>query len=231
MDIKKIKNESEINDDNSFNLGKITQLIIYDSSYRKLDLSICKDDIKIFKYIGDADELDIDFAKFFALQGIDIFNVEDDYFSDICHPYDSPDGIDIAFNDRKKEIYKNATFCQNGCKYKGVNYDSNAANCMCDSNYLLEEYFNMTFESINFQVIKNTFMSGLFNFNLEIVKCHNLAFNRKIIIKNIGFYSLLSMLVIQIIFFILYSRKKLEPIKNFILELFNKKGKKIKGKQ
>ena len=52
MDINKIKNESEIDVDNSFNYGKTFQLIIYDSSFRKLDLSICKDDIKIFKYIN-----------------------------------------------------------------------------------------------------------------------------------------------------------------------------------
>ena len=226
MDIKKIKNENDITDDNSFELGKSTQLIIYDSLYRKLDLSICKDDIKIFKYIGDADELDFDFAKFFASQGIDIFNVEDDFFSDICHPYDSYGGIDIALNDRKNEIYKNATFCQNGYKYNGVNYNTMAANCICDSEYLSEEYFNMTFESISFQVLKNTFMSGLFNFNLEVLKCHGLAFNKKILVKNIGFYCLLSMLIIQIIFFIIYYRKKLESIYQFILKLSHRKIKK-----
>ena len=50
MEIKKEKNESDINDDKSFNLGKNTQLEIFDNSGKKLNLSICKENIKIFKY-------------------------------------------------------------------------------------------------------------------------------------------------------------------------------------
>ena len=58
------KNESNNNDDKSFNLGKNTQLEIYDYSGRKLNLSVCKESIKVMKYIGDAeDQLDMNSAK------------------------------------------------------------------------------------------------------------------------------------------------------------------------
>ena len=52
------KNMSNINNDKSFNLGKNTLLEIYDISGRELDLSICKEDIRIMKYIGDVKELE-----------------------------------------------------------------------------------------------------------------------------------------------------------------------------
>jgi hypothetical protein len=47
------KNESDSNDDKSFILGKSTQLEVYDYSGRKLNLSVCKEDIRIMKYLGD----------------------------------------------------------------------------------------------------------------------------------------------------------------------------------
>ena len=53
------KNETSSND-KSFNLGKKIHLEVYDFSGRKLDLSVCKEDIKVLKYIGDAvEELNI----------------------------------------------------------------------------------------------------------------------------------------------------------------------------
>ena len=59
MESKKNKSEKNENDD-SFNLGKNIQVEIYDSLGNKLDLSVCKENIKIMKYIGDVEELDIE---------------------------------------------------------------------------------------------------------------------------------------------------------------------------
>ena len=59
MESKKNKSEKKENDD-SFNLGKNAQIEVYDSLGNKLDLSVCKENIKIMKYIGDVEELDIE---------------------------------------------------------------------------------------------------------------------------------------------------------------------------
>ena len=113
------KNENNNNDDKSFNLGKNTQLEIYDYSGRKLNLSVCKESIKVMKYIGDTEgQLDMNSAKSLSSQGIDVFNADDDFFNDICHQYENPDGKDIILTDRKNDIYQDATFCQDGCIYK-----------------------------------------------------------------------------------------------------------------
>ena len=219
------KNESNNNDDNSFNLGKSTQLEIYDYSGRKLDISVCKESIKVMKYIGDAEKLDIDSAQTLSEQGIDVFNAADDFFNDICHQPDNSNGKDIILKDRRNDIYQNASFCQDGCTYKGINYNLKAANCLCNSNSLKGENNNITnneLESlfVNFKALKETVLANLFNFNFNIVKCYNLAFYSKILVHNIGFYCLASMFVIQIIFFLVYSKKTIKPLKIFML-LFN----------
>ena len=218
-------NESNNNDDKSFNLGKSTQLEIYDYSGRKLDISVCKESIKVMKYIGDAEQLDIDSAKALSEQGIDVFNAADDFFNDICHQPDNSNGKDMILKDRRTDIYQNVSFCQDGCTYNGINYNLKAANCLCNSNSLKGGDDNVTntkieSASVNFKTLKETVLANLFNFNFNIVKCYNLAFNTKILIHNIGFYCLALMFVLQIIFFIVYSIKTIKPLKIFML-LFN----------
>ena len=211
------------NNDNCFNLGKNTHLEIYDISGRELDLSICKEDIKVMKYIGDVKELNIQSAISLSEQGIDVFNARDAFFNDICHPYDDQDGKDIIINDRRTDIYQNVTFCQYGCSYFGMNYDLMVANCKCNSSLLQEKGKNITekdelkSEKNIFKEFAKSFKSNLIDFNFEILKCYNLILNIKILIHNVGFFSLFGMLFLQIIFFIIYLIRKIEQIKNYIL--------------
>ena len=58
-------NETEAND-NSLNIGKNTQIELYDYRGRKLNLSICNEVIKKMKYIGDVEELNIQSAMNFS---------------------------------------------------------------------------------------------------------------------------------------------------------------------
>ena len=52
----------------------------------ELDISVCKEEITLMKYIGDIEELVIQTAINFSKQGIDVFNPGDDFFNDICYP-------------------------------------------------------------------------------------------------------------------------------------------------
>ena len=88
------KKTNEKSNDNSFNLGKNNQIEIYDISGKKLELSVCKEDIKIMKYLGDVgEELDIDSAKSFADSGVDVFNASDEFFNDLCYEYERCDAL------------------------------------------------------------------------------------------------------------------------------------------
>ena len=216
------KNESSNKNDKSFILEKNTQIEIYDNSGRKLNLSICKQDIKILKYIGEVKTVDIYSAQSLSNKGIDIFDPDDKFFNDICHNYDNLDGKDMIIKDRRNDYFKNVSFCQYGCKYKGMNYSLMIANCVCDLTFIQEDFDNINLkntESISFTDIKNTFLSNLLSFNLDVLRCFNLVFDKKTITKNIGFYCLFLMLILQIIFFIIYMTKKLNPLKHYMLNL------------
>ena len=234
----KTNNNEKESRDNSFNLGKNIQLEVFDSSGRKLDLSVCKEEIKVMKYIGDVEELNIQSAKDLSSQGIDIFNANDDFFNDICHQIDSQDGKDMILTDRRKDLYKNATFCQDGCTYSGMDYELMTANCICDSSFLNIEIKNDTYndinekkEEVNFKSITKSFISNLIDFNFDVLKCDNLVFNKNILINNIGFFCLLLMLFLQIIFLIIYMIKKVKPIKYYMLIFKENKIKKIPESQ
>ena len=61
------------------------------------------------------------------------------------------------------------------------------------------------------------------------MKCYNLALNPKILVHNIGFYSLAIMLLLQVIFHIIYLIKKVKSLKSFMLKFIgqNKSNKNI----
>ena len=210
--------------------------IVYDLSGNKLNLSLCKEDIKLMKYLGDVcEELDINKAKSFADSGIDIFNVNDEFFNDLCHKYDNNYGKDIIIEDRRSDIYINATFCQEGCSYIGMNYELMTANCKCNSNFLEGKIVetndkNEQSETLNFKTLKKTFISSLLDFNIEVIFCYNLVFDTKILSKNIGFYCMLLLLILQIIFLCIFLIKKLKPIKYFIY-IFKSPNCNIKNKK
>ena len=225
-------NKSENANDNSLNIGKNNQIEIYNYSGKKLNLSICNEDIKIMKYIGDIEKLDIESAMNLADKGIDVFNASDKFFNDLCHYYDNKDGKDIIITDRRNDIYQNVTFRQNGCEYMGMDYDLMAANCSCDTYILqntelnnVKEGENSNKEKFNFDDLKKSFISNLYDFNYRVMYCHNLVINLNILKKNIGFYSMISLLIFQIIFLIIYIIKGLNSIKQDIFNFKFKKGK------
>jgi hypothetical protein len=185
------KNNKNENENNNY-IGKNNQIEIYNYTGKKLNLSICDENIKIMKYIGYIDEKIIESAKKFASQGIDIFNPKDKFFNDLCYYYDNKDGKDIIIKDRRNDIYQNITFCQDGCKYIGFDYELMIVNCSCDTNILEnDDLYNIKedeSEIFNFDYLKKLFISNLFDFNYQIIYCYNLVFNLKMLGKNVGFF-------------------------------------------
>ena len=76
--------KKEINTDyNSLNIGKKTLFNIFDSSGRKLDISLCEENIKLTHNISDIIEIDLINAESFSKQNIDVFNSNDRFFNDL----------------------------------------------------------------------------------------------------------------------------------------------------
>jgi len=202
------------------NLGKNVQASIYDKSNRKLDMSYCND-ITIMKNLADLEGVDFETAKKMAEQNIDVFNVNDTFFNDICHPFKSESG-DIIIKDRRDDLFQNVTFCGEGCLYNGIDYNYMIARCICDGdNIQTGEDNNLGLnderKGVSLNDIVNSFTGQLFNFNFKVVTCYNLIFDSDILKRNIGFKVMISLIGVELFIFLFFSKNRLKPIKNYML--------------
>jgi len=202
------------------NLGKNVQVSIYDKSNKKLDMSYC-DEITIMKSIGDLEDVDFETAKKMADQGVDVFNVNDTFFNDICHPFKSESG-DIILKDRRDDLFQNVTFCGEGCLYNGIDYNYMIAKCICDANNIqIGEDNNLGLNNerkgVSLNDIVNSFKVQLFNFNFKVITCYNLVFDSDILKRNIGFIVMISIIGIELILFLFFIKDQLKPIRNYML--------------
>ena len=75
-----------------------------------LDLTICEDtNINLNYYFKNGTQEKIDFITLYRRKGIDVLNINDIFFNDVCLPY-SESGKDFTLNVRIREIFKNYTF-------------------------------------------------------------------------------------------------------------------------
>ena len=97
---------------------------IYNDKKIKLDLSVCKNDkIEITYSITNTSAIDFEKISLFSGVGVDVFNMNDNFFNDIYYPY-SNNNYDMILRDRVSDIYQNFSVCDNNCEYNRINISS-----------------------------------------------------------------------------------------------------------
>ena len=102
-------------------------------------------------------------------QGINIFDLNDPFYTDLCYDFDNPIKKDIPLNDRIKILYPDVELCDDGCEIKGINLEDMTSTCDClfndlsnsniiKENPLMESAFGEVFDLIN-------------NSNILVLKC------------------------------------------------------------
>ena len=188
---------------------------------KQLDLSICqKDEIEINYEISNHSSIDLELVKKFSEIGIDILNIKDKFFNDICYPY-SDNNSDMILRDRISIIYQNYSMCEENCEYEKVDLIDKIITCKCSIKTKLESKIKpLRFDNILLDLITDS--------SFGVIKCYNLVFNFKTKLENIGFliFSLLILIHIPIIIhyiiytitsitkYILYEMKKNNYISN-----------------
>ena len=164
---------------------------IYTDDGTNIDISVCNNiSIGISYPIRNGASVDFEVAKELNEKGVDIFNIKDPFFSDICFPYIDERGNDVLLKDRVSNIYKYIQFCQEGCIYVNVNYTAMKVECDCiigDTTMYNNTGMMMKNSSDVFRVI-----------NIEFVKCTNFFFNSKYIKDNLGFWFIAVLILIQV---------------------------------
>ena len=199
----------EISQENAQVLNNKIEYLIFDENKNIIDLSKCKDTkIQIHYEIENSTSLNTSLISYFYEQGIDIFNINDTFFNDICYPF-SNNKSDMILKDRISDIYQNYSLCEKSCTYDHIEIFLNEIICECP----VKQEVNIQTEEPEFvDMLKMTFK----NSNIAVIKCYKLIFNLKNKSNNFGFWLFLILIIGQIITVIYFLINRLNPITKFI---------------
>ena len=212
----------EIDNNNEKSLVNQVEYQVYDDNKTLLDLSLCNDtNIKIF-YLLKNNMINLDSISSFSESGVDVFDINDSFFNDICESYSDYSKNDVILKDRIKYIYQNYSLCDNGCTYNEFNITINTISCDCQ----VKNNLSSNESSIYLEQLDNIKLDS----NFDIIKCYNLVFSLKDKLYNIGFWIFLVINILHLPLLFIYCNKGIEPIKDYILKEMEKYGY-IKGKK
>ena len=168
------------------------------------EISIDRDIISnISAPITDLESAKYKYAIDLKEKGYDIYDRNSPFYNDVCLQV-YYENNDIAFDDRKKEIFpNNIIIVKPNCEYKTVDYKN--IRFICEYN-IVDKNRNRDNEEIvskyNFDINRKNFIENLsYYINYKILTCINIFFNLNNSKNNIG---LIFCLIISFIIFILF---------------------------
>ena len=197
-------------------LNKRIEYAVFNENKTRLDLSVCQNEKIEINYQLTEAKVNQTKVNYYSKLGIDVFDIKNEFFHDICYPYSERDS-DIILKDRVSDIYENYSMCDNNCEYNGINYSTNTIICICN----VKTNLNSTYEPpyLN-KILLNTFKDS----NLAVIKCHKLVLDFRNKSNNIGFWIFLFLIIIHIPIYIYYFIYNISPIQRYIISEMNKFG-------
>ena len=190
----------------------------YDENKISLNLDLCNKNMTIYYSFKNDTKEKLDLINNFKKKGIDILNINDPFFNDLCSSY-SESGKDLTLNNRIEEFYKNYTFCEKNCKLEEILYEDKMMVCNCTiKNNLDVKYFN--FDLYNYKKTKDM--------NYKIVKCTEAFSSLK---NNIGFWTFLLLMILNIILLILFCCLSIKEFKEHMKRELRKYGYVLQGEE
>ena len=145
----------------------------------KLDAeTICKDEVIVVKEnlttILNENDTKYELQSSLTDQGINIFDVNDPFYTDLCFDYKNPKKRDIPLSDRIKNVFPNVSLCNDGCEIDGINLEDMTASCNCKFNDITNN------EVIKDNAVLDTMVGEIFDLinssNILVVKCYKYIF-------------------------------------------------------
>ena len=204
----------ELENENSQSLINQVEYEAYIENKTHLDLSLCNNtNIHVIYAIKNKSLIDFSKAISFKNSGIDIFNINDSFFNDICQPYSESDN-DMILEDRIKDIYQNYSLCEIGCNYNKIDLENMTISCKCKT----KDNISLVITPLNLEKTEES------STNFDVIKCYKLVFSLKGKLKNIGFLIFLLLIIIHIPFLFYYFCIGIKLIKMYIIEEMKKYG-------
>ena len=233
--IEKVKQQYQIENNVVVELiykGKDHKYYLYHPETKEqLDTTICLNVRP--PSIFDNKDIDEEAVRYFASLGINLFDLNDPFFVNICFPF-SKDGKDYPLSYRIKLFYQNVSLCEENCVLESVDLETFQKKCECNSTTtesgigaLIGEYLDNPFSSEILGFITES--------NVDTLKCIREAFNIEYFYHNYGGIMMISFIGVQIIASFIYffqtksfERQVFQIINEVSIPPLRKKG---KGKQ
>ena len=152
--------------------------------------------------------------SYYSDLGIDLFDINDSFFKDICYPFSISDS-DIILKDRVSDLYQNYSLCDTGCEYDEIDIVNMSVTCTCK---IKTEINTKVSEPALSKMVELTFK----NSNFDVITCYKLVFNFKNKIHNIGFLIISIFIILNIICFILNFCSGFKSIVMFVIKEMEK---------
>ena len=163
--------QMEINNNENKALYNQIKYLTFDEQKRILDLSIC-DNIDINYVIKNNTKVNISAINDFKEHGIDLLDIKDNFFNDLCYPY-SESKKDVILEDRIKYFYQNYSLCEIGCSHNNTDFENMTIICNCKIQGIDNESL-INIAPLFFAESKDI---SFFDSNIGVIKCYNLIFS------------------------------------------------------
>ena len=119
---------------NSISATYVQYEIYNPRTLKQISLQICEDiPIKIYSPVNLSDSK-LSLISSLEESGYNAFDINDDFYNDICSTYTAENGADMVLSSRKSLIYdqnKEIYLCQSGCEFGSFNTKNGKAECKC----------------------------------------------------------------------------------------------------
>ena len=204
----------EIDNTNEQSLINDVEYAVFNEKKEKLDLSVCDNELIEINYQINTSMINKTKIAYYNELGIDVFNLKDKFFNDICYSYSEGDS-DMILDDRVSDIYQNFSICENNCDYNKINLTENTVSCKCSIKTTVDAEVKPPKLD---KIIRDSFVDS----NIAVMKCYNLVFSFKNKFENYGFIIFTILVFLHIPFFIYYFIFNITPIKKFIFTEMSK---------
>ena len=149
---------------------------------------------------------------------IEKLNSSSDYYNDICNLEITEYGTDIILSDRRKEFLdNNKTVCQDGCIFSSYDQINQKAICSCEVKESSSSFADI---NIDIKRLYNNFVNFKNFANVALLSCVDVLFSEKGLIKNIGSYIILIIILSRaILILIFYLKNYFNKIKEKIEDI------------
>ena len=228
---EKVKQEYGINEDlvitvvDKKNVNNPTSYysFFHPKTGEKLDAeNICKEETIVVKEnlntILNENDTKYELQSSLTDQGINIFDVNDPFYTYLCFDFENPKKRDIPLKDRIKNVFPNITLCNDGCQLDGLNLEDMTATCNCKFNDITNN------ELIKENAVLDSMVGEIFDLinssNIFVVKCYKYIFKH---FKNsIGGILTSCIIASNLILTAMFFMKQFSKISEYIISLTRK---------